>query len=196
MASVVLDQRRGIGLVDLQALRDRSRLVVVALVDVAVAAPRLAWRPRDVGSRNLVVGVPAATAEPATLEPTAKFIRRNLERKHGVKRSIQFSEHCIERLSLRERPWKPIKEELVLRTARQPFADHADHHVIGDELASVHESLGLKPKRRPVLDRLAQQVASREVQQAPLATKLLGLCALAGTRWPENDEPSYRRKPS
>jgi hypothetical protein len=45
-------------------------------------------------------------------------------------------------------------------------------------------------------DRGPEEVAAREVQEAVLLAEALGLGALAGAGWPEQDEAGYFRNPS
>src|SRR5712691_933680 len=60
--AVVVDQGGGLLIVDRQAVLNRLRPIVVALVEGAVAAGRLAHRPRGAGVEDLV---PRAAARPA-----------------------------------------------------------------------------------------------------------------------------------
>ena len=65
--------------------------------------------------------------------------------------------------------------------------------VVRDELAPVHDVLGLQPDRRTGLDRGAQHVAGRELHNPVFGDEALSLCALPGPRRAEQYQPHLRR---
>ena len=72
--------------------------------------------------------------------------------------------------------------------ASMRLEDHADDHLVGHEVAAVHELLGLPAELGALLDRGAQHVARGDVGQAEVLVQALGLGALAGPGRAEEDE--------
>ncbi|MNC92721.1 hypothetical protein D3C83_91940 [compost metagenome] len=71
---------------------------------------------------------------------------------------------------------------------RDALLDHAEHDVVRDEIASVHDLFRLLAERRLVRDGFAQQVARRDLRQPVLFLNPLRLRALAGARRAEHDD--------
>ena len=88
----------------------------------------------------------------------------------------------FERLGLRDRAGDSIEDEAV-RTIRagDPFADDADDDIVRNELASVHEALGLQASLGSVFDRFAKNVAGGNGGDVQLLADDLRLCAFSGT---------------
>ena len=63
---------------------------------------------------------------------------------------------------------------------RQPFADQAEHDLVGHELAGVHRGLGPLAELGAARDGVAQQVAGGHLRNARLVAQALGLRTLAG----------------
>ncbi len=96
LALVVVGERRGLEVVEVEATRDRLLGVVVALDHLAaaeVARPALLRRHRDG-----VVGA-AVEAHPTARKPCEHDVARDLEIDHDVERSLL--DHLVERLRLR-----------------------------------------------------------------------------------------------
>ena len=70
--------------------------------------------------------------------------------------------------------------------------DHPDDHLVGDELAGVHEALRLAPELGVLGDVGAQHVAGRDVRQVEVFRQPLRLGALARTRGTQQDQVQVR----
>ncbi len=82
-----------------------------------------------------------------------------------------------------------VEQEAVARVAAgDPVGDHADDHLVGHELAGVHEPLCL-PAQLGALGHLrAQDVAGGDVRQLKVLAQAVGLRALAGAGRTEQDQ--------
>ena len=96
------------------------------------------------------------------------LLRRRREFSTRVERRARAGEHRVERLGLRHRARKAVEDEPA-RSVRlsQPLLDDADHDVVGHQQPGVHPLLrAVEPERRPVLHRLAQDLAGRDLRDA------------------------------
>ena len=86
----------------------------------------------------------------------------------------------IEQFGLRDRARETVEDESVgALGGGEACGNHVGDDLVGDELALVHEGLGLLAKLALSLDGSAQQVASRDVSHAVVSDELLSLSALA-----------------
>ena len=87
-----------------------------------------------------------------------------------------------ERLSLGDIARETVENESVsgIRLG-QARLDHAEHHVVGDELAGIHGGLGLLAQVGTGRYLGAQQVARGNLRDIVLFYQQLGLRSLAGT---------------
>src|SRR5690606_29945630 len=72
---------------------------------------------------------------------------------------------------------------------REPFLDHAEHDLVGNELAGIHRRFRAAAELRAVGNGLTQQVAGRYLHPALLRLQALRLRPLAGPRRAEHDDP-------
>ena len=72
---------------------------------------------------------------------------------------------------------------LSSRSAMMPIDE-----IVRDEIAAVHDRLGLLAELGSRGDGRAQHVAGRKLDQPPLILENLGLCAFAGARRAEQDQ--------
>ena len=161
--------RLGLAAVDVEAVEDRLRAVVVAADErlaVGVAAVALARRVElD------VVGAAAALAAAPAREPSHDLLVGDLEQHREAERPAGRLEGDVERLDLRDRARVAVEDEAARRVALgQAVGHHVVDQLVGHELAGAHEVLGLTPQRRPFPDRSAQDVAGRE-QRDPLGVR-------------------------
>ena len=79
---------------------------------------------------------------------------------HAVELQSLVVQHLVERLRLRGRAREPVEDEAFLgvRLVDALGHDRIDD-VVRDELAPVHDVLGLQPDRRTGLNRGAQHVS-------------------------------------
>src|SRR5581483_783203 len=134
---VVVDQRRGLVLIDLEALADHFLVVVRALHELAavVIADALLLRRAVVD----VVEMAADAAGAPAREPLDQAVELHVQQDRLVQRLALGLEHLVERLRLRERAREAVEDEAEAGVLRaQPLADHADDDVVGDQLAGVH----------------------------------------------------------
>jgi len=94
----------------------------------------------------------------------------------------------IQCFGLRNRPREAV-EQKALATVRlgQALAHDADHEFIGNQLAGVHELLGLQAQRRALANGGTQHIAGGDVRHGKPANEELGLSALPRSRRAKQD---------
>ena len=131
----------------------------------------------------------ARRAETAPGEPAQQLGLGHVEIDDAIERHVELAQQPLQCVSLGNRPWKAVEDEAPLGVGLgQPLGDEPDDHVVGYQRAPVHEGLGLSAEGRAVGDGLAQHVARRHLRNAPLASELASLGALAGAGRSEEDE--------
>ena len=161
-ATVVVDDVVQGRQLPLEAGRDDVRLVVVALVERRTVLVADAGHGRRV--EDLVVRVAVGAADPAARQPAQEHLRRDLDVRREHDRATFRGERPIERLGLRRVSRKAVEDRAGDRIGLlQPLHDHADRDVIRHERTAIHERLRLATERRIRLDRIAEQVAGRNM---------------------------------
>src|SRR6266508_1216563 len=118
----------------------------------------------------------------------------HLELDDRVELEALLLEHAIKRVRLRHRAREAIEDEAVARIGLvDALGDDRYHHVVGHELAARHHLLGAQPNRGARLDRGAQHVTGRKLQQTMLGDEPLRLSTFAGPRRAEQHQPHLRR---
>jgi hypothetical protein len=172
--------------VDVEALLDRLGLVVVALdqrraVDVAAALV--------LGRVELDVVDAAGLRDAPAGQAADDLLVGRLDQQHRGELPPGGLQVLRERVGLGHGPREAVEQEAVGGlVAAQAFEDHADDHVVGNEVAGVHVLLGLAAELGPLVHRLAQDVPRREVRQVEVLGEALGLGALAGTGRTKEDQ--------
>src|SRR5512139_1700610 len=185
---VIGDQRLGLLAVLREAVLDHLGLVVVAddqpgAVEVADALllRRVELDVVDVG-RVLLAG--ATTSQPAhdlLLGDVDQDGRRDLP--------VQLDHPGVEGLGLRPGAGETVEDEAISRLIPlQALGDHADDHLVGDEVAPVHVLLRLLAHLGPLLDRGAQDVAGGVVRQPEVLLQALALGSLAAAGRAQEDQ--------
>ena len=174
--------------------------VVLTLVELApapIADSRAPGRSGHEVERRL-----ALTAQPAAGEPAHELGLADVEVDHPVELLTELLQQAIQGLGLGNRPREAVEDEPARGVGlAQALGDEADHHVVGDQRAGVHDALGLATQRRAGRDRLAQHLAGGDLRHMPLAGQLTRLRPLAGAGRAEEDQPhalssSGQRRPS
>ena len=100
------------------------------------------------------------------------FLQKKELRQNTDAMKMQFVE--IQRLLRRAR--KPIENKAV-RCVRlcESLADDAEHDVVGDEIARVHDALGLLAEARAGGHGFAQHIAGRNLGNVPVGHEFFGL---------------------
>ena len=146
----------------------------------------------DAGHRRrrvFAVGGLALRTGLAPGEPPDQDVGRHLEQDDVVDAPPPALQHLVERLRLRHGAGETVEEEALDDARRgQRLVDDAVDDVVGHQLARVHQRLRLAAERRPIGDRLAQDVARRQLRDAVAEDQPLGLCALPCSGGPEKDE--------
>src|SRR3954453_12362979 len=201
---VVVDERRGLVAVDLQAPAHRLLAVVLAL------AERLAVDVADLvvlrGVVLEVVGVAVRAHAPAR-ETADDVLLGHVDQQRRGQPAVDLAQRVVERLGLLVRPREAVEQEAVGGVGlAQAVEDHGDDDLVRHELAAVHVRLRLLAEVRLVLDGLAEHVARRDVREREVLLQTIGLRALPGPGRPQQDEvelghgeaghPTYFRKPS
>ncbi len=85
--------------------------------------------------------------------PAGQTVEHDLPRDIEVDREVEGAavEDAVELLGLGQRARETVEHEAVVERAagREALLDHADHDLVGDELAAVHVALGFEPERGP-----------------------------------------------
>ena len=111
----------------------------------------------------------------------------------AVRSAAELLERLRQRVGLADRAGEAVQQEAVPSLgAVDPFHHHPADEVVGHEVAPVHVGLGLFAEVAPLLDRSAQDVAGGVVGQPEVRDEPLGLGALAGAGWAEQDEVQLR----
>ena len=166
----------------LRAVVGRSAAAVCVAVDPHAVADRRLVVVRATLDLGALAGAAATSSSSSTCERDAA-----LERACPSFASIASSASACAGVRGKPSSTKPcFASGCASRSSHDP-----DHDLVGDELAAVHERLGLAPDRRPRLHRRAQHVAGRDLRDAELLDQALGLRALA--RRPEARAAASRR---
>ncbi len=177
--AVVVDERLGLAAVDRQPVADRRLVVVVTLEQLATA---------DVTDARALAGGSKTTLYPL---PHERQARRPASRwtssssgtsmsRTSVSAPAGVGEHLIERAGLLERAREAVEHESLRRVRLcQALADDADHDLVGDQLARIHERFAAAPSSVPAFDGGTQDVAGRDVRQPESGRDALGLRTLA-----------------
>ena len=146
--AVVLDERGGLAVVDLEALADRvGRVVAAAFLDRA---------PGDPLDQNLAVG--------------------DLKLEDDVEVTAETVKQLVERLRLGDVPREAVEDEPRDRVAAiEARLDQLDDRGVVDELAPVVDLLDAQPERRVQLLDLADHVAGRDLRDPVRLRDELGL---------------------
>ena len=134
---------------------------------------------------ELVVAAATGRVDEAARDAADQELVGDLQLDDVVKLLLALAEHLVELLGLRRRAREAIEDEALLaRAVRLKLVlDHADHDLVLDKAALVHDLLRLLAEVRAERHLLAQQIARGEVAHHVLeALQDLGrLRALAGT---------------
>ena len=134
----------------------------------------------------------AVLADPPPGQPVEDDLARHVEVDHEVERIAV--EHAVELLGLMHRAREAVEYEAVVEraTGREALLDDADHDVVGNEFALVHEALGLEPECSALRGLLAEHVAGRQVRDAVMLRETRSLRPLAGTLLAEQHQLRLR----
>src|ERR671933_901246 len=158
---VVLDEWRGLLLVDLEALADRLLAVVVALLE------RLAVDIADalaLGRVELDVVDVAVRALPAAGQAAHDLVGRHLDEQRGGQAAPELGHLLLQRLGLGDVAGEAVEQEAVLAVAVGEAAeDHPDDDLVGHEVAALHVRLRLAPEVGLVGDGLPEHVPGGHV---------------------------------
>jgi len=122
-------------------------------------------------------------------DPSWSLVVGHLDQQLGGQTAFEARERSGERIDLGLVAREPVEDEAVARVAlADAFGDHADYHLVGDEIAGVHVALGALSELGAFGDLGAKDVARGDVRQAEVVSQAVGLGALAGTRRAEQDQ--------
>ena len=188
--AVVVDDRHGLLFVELEPAVDRFLGVVVALHDASAA--RVAG-PVDLGRKVHVVHALAALAHAPAGEPVEHDVAGHVEVDREVERATV--ENAVELLRLMQRARESVEDEAVAERAagREALLDHADHDLVGNELAAVHVALGLEPERGALLRLRAEELSRGEMGDAEVLAEARRLSPFAGALLAEQNQARLRR---
>src|SRR6185503_16321676 len=187
---VVLDEGCGLTLEHLEAVANRVFVVVFALQQLAAGfLARVELRRRREVDVQHRAGLRARA-------PARQALHENLEvdvHQHDVvELELERAEQHVEAVGLARVARESVEDEAALRVGRcDTTLDHAEHDLVRDELAGVHDFLGSQAERRLVGDGLAQQVARRDLREPVVFLNALRLRAFAGTRRAAHDDSHW-----
>ena len=165
-----------------------SRVDQLAAVDVADALL--------LGRVELdVEDVAVLDAGAAPTEAAHDLLVADVDQQHRGQLPTQLAQLGGQRLGLRRGAREAVEDEAVGRLAGvDPLADHADDHLVGDEVAAVHVVLGGLAELGSLAHRGAEDVPGRVVRQLEVLLQALALRALARPRGAEQDQIQLRRQ--
>ena len=139
-----------------------------------------------------IVG-PALLVRPPE-QPLLRDVVVELEEEDRVERLADLGEHGVERIGLGERAREAVEHEAV--ELRQALPDQRNRQVIRDEIAPGQDRLDTLAEVGAIRDRVAKDLARRDVRHVVLRLDSLRLCAFAGALRPQEQQMHYFRKPS
>ena len=181
--AVVADQRLGLLVIDLKALQDGLFLVVVALDQRLAGDVVLAL---DLGRIELdVIGAAGGDVHATTAHAGDDLAVRHVDFEHVVDRHAGI----LHGLGLRNGARETVEHVAALAVGfLEAILDQADDDVVADQAAGIHDLLGFEAQRRAGLDGGAQHVAGGNLRNAEFLLDEVGLGALAGAGWPQQNQ--------
>ena len=166
-SSVEIQERCRLGLIDAKAVVDRGLHVVGA---------------------SLLPG-------PAQ-EPAAKFVAAHLEVNDRLQLdALDLLRHPVRLLGLAKGAGEPVEHvATVSRRLENGAGDHLQHHLVGHQVASPQVVRGDLPDRCPAFDFSSEKIPAGQVGDLVVGGQELGLGALSGTRWADQQQ-AHRGQP-
>src|SRR6266545_2909371 len=104
---------------------------------------------------------------------------------------------CQTRSQRRHVPREAVEEETLLRVVLgQPVPDHRHRYLVRYQVAPFHELPGLTAEFGITGDVVPENITCRDPRDRQVRSDELGLCPLARTGGPDEDDAHYRKKPS
>src|SRR5882672_6371398 len=183
---IIVDQRPGLLLVDLQALSHRFLLVVLALHQGLARQIVLARHFR--GIEGQVIVAPGGRMHAAAAQAPDDLLVIDLDLEH----KIEVDARCAHGVGLRDGARKAVEQVAVPAIhVLQTVLHQADDDLVGDQLSRVHHLLGRDAQRSAGLHRRAQHVAGGNLRDPEVVPDESRLRALTGARRPEKNEPHF-----
>src|SRR5262249_48742207 len=158
-----------------------------ALADIALA-PHLG--PLEA----VVVALPAGGAAKAADDALNHLVVVDPELDDGIEPAFLFLQHFVEGAGLRQRARKAVEDDAAPAIGLiDALGNNLDHDLVGYELSLVHDRLGALTGRRSRGAGRPQHVPGGKLDEAVSGGDLFGLCPLARTRRPEQDQVDHRR---
>src|SRR6185437_3899930 len=149
------------------------------------------------GDLGIVVGPSAAGFLGPVGDTRYECIGVRGDRDDSVQPQALLLEHLPQGIRLRHGSWEAVEDEAIGAIPLvDPLGNDAVDDLVRNEVAAIHDFLGGEAHRGPVGDRLAQDVAGRELRNPQAFDQNLGLRALADARRPQKNEPQRFRPPS
>ena len=147
---VVVDQRLGLLVVLVEPVADHLGLVVVA--DDQLGCRRCRRRPPASGGSNSTWKTwPFFDAGAAPAEPAHDLVVGDVDQERRGQLAAELAQLRVERLGLRHGAREAVEDEAVGGLlALDPLGDHADDHLVGDQVAAVHVLLRLLAELGPL----------------------------------------------
>jgi len=122
--------------------------------------------------------------------PADKLVAWHSEFDDTIERHRLPLQKLIQCRSLPKRSWKAVKQAASAAVrSHQSLTDHPNDQLIGNKLAALHVTRGLLPLTSPPRDGLSQHFTCGEMRDVQVLQEPLALCAFAGSRWPDKDNP-------
>ncbi len=151
--------------------------------------PQMSHTPSSFGGIELgVEDVALVLARAPASEPAHDLVVVDVDEDRRGQLAPEALHLLVERLGLAGGAREAVEDEAVLGlVALDALGDHADDHVVGDEVAAVHVLLRLAADLGLVAHGGAQDVAGRVVGQAEVGGEALALGPLARSGRAEQD---------
>lgn len=135
-----------------------------------------------------IVGASGGSVDQATSDTLDQEIIVDAQVDHLVNGNTLLGQHGVQKLGLCHSSGETIQDETLL-ALRVPdgLSDDASDDIITNQLASIHDGLGLLAHLRAILHSLSQHITSGQVAQAVLILDSRSLSSLTSTRRAKED---------
>ena len=164
------------------ALDERLSRVILAVHEILSRDVVFSW---DFGRvEGQMVGASAFRVDPTPFDSFPEGFLIDFELKHFVDVHLLRGEHLIKLFGLGYGPREAVKKDATFALGvAQVVLDQSDDELVGDELATLHDSVSLLAKLSSSSDGITEHVSCRQVANAEVVFDFGALGTLARTGW-------------
>lgn len=180
-AAIIVEDRSDAGIEDGQAITNHFRLIFIGVIQVFALALAIRAGHERIGFIVETLGAHLADS-PAKESFEGQFLR-HLQIKDRIDRSVNFTEHLIEKLGLFRRSGESIENNSLSGIGEpEPFFNHGFDDFVRHKFAARGVFLSQQSQGGPFLNVLAKEIARTEVDQAEAGHQHVNLSALSCPR--------------